>query len=1291
MMHVESALSARYPSVLLAFALASALCGGVARAQETWAPVVMFDGASITLNGTTTAIANGPIPPATSNIFDVTPDPPLLSFPNGIAENRLTNEWIVADSYHSRLLRFATDHNSQYPAGAYIGSLDVPIGIPYSPIVDDDGVMLVPDFWTNRLYAFTPSGSGYTASTISTFTNGTATDSFNQPRAVAFVPDPANGMHLTTGVGSVIVLDSANNRVLKLQTTGGVGSGAAWTMQLAFGSQGIGPSKFYFPTGLARDTAGRIYVSDPNNTQLISIQVFDAGGNPLQTISEGLSSPWSLALDANSRLFVADTANNRIAVFAKFDAANPAASLAPIPASIGSANLPLGGIVAFPVPNPAGPMGSLQEPTAMAFDQFGRLVVADTDDYRVEIFDKAKLNVTAIAYPQTMTVNDATVTVRVDVALPNGDTGTIHNVVPAVPATSLSPGESPVVTAPPRCVIIYALDQSCRPLTDLAAANLSLAVGGDLEFGFMFDRITSPAEAIGPVWFSVSATGLDASNAPVQSGTAETYAVAVRGDLGRPPTITGSLKDPANGPAPQGWYDQSPVYVDLAAAVPNPGSADGQLQEIQYAFGSSAPAEGAFYSCFNVFTSDTPDQPTCQLPIFKEGITTVWYRALSTIGLYDHLTPSAVDPTVNVPGWTSLVVQLDFSPPIISSGGISVSSMTLPGRTNGWYNVSPLQYQFQIADLGSGVNTVTASAGATISLTSGQAFATVTFPSITDGSYSYTVSATDLAGNASSTTIAVKIDSIPPVASLKSVSSPSGIVTVTGSGAKWSRTAVTAAFSATDNGSGFDQNGTKSTNCNATLSTGTGSLTCTFTDWAGNQTTPAAVGPYSIDTTPPAVTSAITYVSDGTPATGVVIAGITYFKAAVKITFTATDGGSGFSTASPTGTSTQSFTVSGAAQALSPTFTDVVGNSTKVPAVSYAVSSALPTIAVPANMTVVATKASGAVVTYTASAKDASSGAAIPVACAPPSGATFPLGTTIVTCTATNAAGDKATATFKVTVNHSAPVCTADYASPSTLWPPSHQLVSIAIDGVTNADGGAITYSITSIFQDEPTSGLGNGDVPVDGFGVGTSQAQVRAERGSSGNGRMYHVKYTAQTAGGSCSGDVTVGVPLYFGGTVIDGGALYDSTIAPPNAADDTASTLKGVATTINVLSNDSDPLNYALTVTAVSAASHGTTKLNPNGTITYTPVAGYAGPDAFTYTVSDGHGSTDTATVTVTINAHSSGDGCDHDSHRNSHRDSDGCDHDRDAHNHYAGDGCDHDKHRNGHYNGDGCDHDR
>jgi len=75
-----------------------------------------------------------------------------------------------------------------------------------------------------------------------------------------------------------------------------------------------------------------------------------------------------------------------------------------------------------------------------------------------------------------------------------------------------------------------------------------------------------------------------------------------------------------------------------------------------------------------------------------------------------------------------------------------------------------------------------------------------------------------------------------------------------------------------------------------------------------------------------------------------------------------------------------------------------------------------PIITVPKPGIVVdATSGTGAVVTYAASAKDAL-GHMIPVTCVPASGSHFPLGTTTVTCSAVDASGNSATATFTVQV-----------------------------------------------------------------------------------------------------------------------------------------------------------------------------------------------------------------------------------------------------------------------------------
>jgi hypothetical protein len=74
--------------------------------------------------------------------------------------------------------------------------------------------------------------------------------------------------------------------------------------------------------------------------------------------------------------------------------------------------------------------------------------------------------------------------------------------------------------------------------------------------------------------------------------------------------------------------------------------------------------------------------------------------------------------------------------------------------------------------------------------------------------------------------------------------------------------------------------------------------------------------------------------------------------------------------------------------------------------------------------------------------------------------------------------------------------------------------------------------------------------------------------------------------------------------------------------------------AVIVTVLANDSDPDSQPLTVTGASVPAHGAAVVNANNTVTYTPTAGYFGPDSFTYTISDGNGGTATATVSITVN---------------------------------------------------------
>jgi len=133
-----------------------------------------------------------------------------------------------------------------------------------------------------------------------------------------------------------------------------------------------------------------------------------------------------------------------------------------------------------------------------------------------------------------------------------------------------------------------------------------------------------------------------------------------------------------------------------------------------------------------------------------------------------------------------------------------------------------------------------------------------------------------------------------------------------------------------------------------------------------------------------------------------------------------------------------------------------------------------------------------------------------------------------------------------LTCRNLAPDCSAVAPSIPELWAPNHRYVAIDILGVTDVDGDEITINIDGIRQDEAVRGRGSGNTGMDGRGVGTSTAEVRAEASGRLNGRVYHIFFTANDPSGlSCSSVVNVGVPHDMGvnGPAIDDGPDFDST----------------------------------------------------------------------------------------------------------------------------------------------------
>ena len=112
------------------------------------------------------------------------------------------------------------------------------------------------------------------------------------------------------------------------------------------------------------------------------------------------------------------------------------------------------------------------------------------------------------------------------------------------------------------------------------------------------------------------------------------------------------------------------------------------------------------------------------------------------------------------------------------------------------------------------------------------------------------------------------------------------------------------------------------------------------------------------------------------------------------------------------------------------TATDPSGRSLSASTTVTVIDTTPPSLTLPGNVVVNATSPSGAVVFYVTSARDIAAGA-VPVSCRPASGGTFPIGTTTVTCTASDPSGNTSGGAFAVTVV-SAPTQIANLASSVT-------------------------------------------------------------------------------------------------------------------------------------------------------------------------------------------------------------------------------------------------------------------
>ncbi|MEO6723214.1 MAG: T9SS type A sorting domain-containing protein [Ferruginibacter sp.] len=145
------------------------------------------------------------------------------------------------------------------------------------------------------------------------------------------------------------------------------------------------------------------------------------------------------------------------------------------------------------------------------------------------------------------------------------------------------------------------------------------------------------------------------------------------------------------------------------------------------------------------------------------------------------------------------------------------------------------------------------------------------------------------------------------------------------------------------------------------------------------------------------------------------------------------------------------------------------------------------------------------------------------------SGLIFNKGVTTVTYSVIGSPSQ--TCTFNVTVKDKVlPVLTNVSATPTSLWPPNHQLRDVTINYTLtdNCPGAVVSLSVKS---NEPQTGTGRSDLPNDWQVMSADRVRLRAERNELGTGRIYTITIKATDAAGNITKkEVYVTVPLNQG-----------------------------------------------------------------------------------------------------------------------------------------------------------------
>jgi sugar lactone lactonase YvrE len=274
---------------------------------------------------------------------------------------------------------------------------------PYGVAVDSSGNVFVADSGNNRIQVFrvaNPCPSGTTQVSLgvcfvkkwgSAFSHyGTGPGQFQNPYDVA-----------VDSSGNVIVADSSNRRNQMFQLANPCPSGTTQVVLgvcyvIEWGYPG-NMQLFNFPTSIAVDSTGSVFVADPPNHSVDMFRFLSPCPPGITQVKPGVclfkmwgshgtglgqfDLPFAIAVDSNNDVFVADTHNNRIQ---KFQLANPCPSgTTQVPGVTGVCYATEWGSFGF---GNTAPIGQFSLPSGVSVDSAGRVYVVDLNNNRIQVF-----------------------------------------------------------------------------------------------------------------------------------------------------------------------------------------------------------------------------------------------------------------------------------------------------------------------------------------------------------------------------------------------------------------------------------------------------------------------------------------------------------------------------------------------------------------------------------------------------------------------------------------------------------------------------------------------------------------------------------------------------------------------------------------------------------------------------------------------------------------------------------------------------------------------------------------